>query len=218
MTLMLDMGYNRYKAWLSLANHQFDGAMATYLLLQHQRIQGPASALWAKAVHNGMDGHRQVPGADPSSVHPNKCPSEPALDFPCEQQLPDKAKPSEQKDTACASMPVCPLHLLHMKTPPSKLASQRDPLASQGGSTGQPGEKQGLEGGHQADGHLPATVLLPAVLPRPAFRNRVALRVAGHSPHRFHNRVVLGNMPTRDRPMDSQKTPSQSIRTSWRQH
>ncbi|KAM4862483.1 sperm motility kinase 2B-like [Urocitellus parryii] len=198
MTLMLNMGYNPYKARLSLANRQFDGAMATYFLLQHQRIQGPASALWAKAVHNGMAGHRQVPGADPSSIHPNKCPSEPALALPCEQQPPDKATPSGQKGTAYASMSVCPLHLLHVKTPPSKPASQQDPLASQGGSTGQPGERS--RGWRGVTRQL-ATFLqqLCCCLPcfrGPAFRNRVAPSGAGHRPHRFHNRVAPGNMPT----------------------
>ncbi|XP_046318536.1 sperm motility kinase X-like [Marmota monax] len=186
MTLMLDMGYNPYKAWFSLENRQFDGAMATYLLLQHKRIQGPASVLWAKAVHNGMAGHHQVPGADPSSICPNKCPSEPALALPCEQPPPDKATPSAQKGTACASMPVCPLHLLHVKTPPSKPVSQRDPLASQGGSTGQPGERsRGWRGVTRR-----MATCLQLCFWGSTFRNRVVPRGVGHRPHRFHNRVA----------------------------
>lgn len=45
MTMMFDMGYNPYNILLSLANLQFDEAMAIYLILQHQRSQGAGCML-----------------------------------------------------------------------------------------------------------------------------------------------------------------------------
>ncbi|KAG3270710.1 hypothetical protein H1C71_023412, partial [Ictidomys tridecemlineatus] len=108
LTLMFDMGFDPCTAWLSLANRQFDEAMATYLLLQHQRRQGAGCGLWArKPVGLGVVGPRPGLAAGPPSVRPSKCPSEPALALPCEQQRPKDAWPSGQNGSApSASVPA----------------------------------------------------------------------------------------------------------------
>ncbi|MBZ3870878.1 putative sperm motility kinase 2B-like [Sciurus carolinensis] len=40
MTLLLDMGLDPYQTWLSLVQRKFDAAMATYLIVQHQKKPG----------------------------------------------------------------------------------------------------------------------------------------------------------------------------------
>ncbi|VTJ77792.1 Hypothetical predicted protein [Marmota monax] len=119
MTIMVDMGYDPYTAWLSLAKRQFDEAMGTYLILQHQRSQGADCTLWVKPVRRVV-GPRPGPVMDPPSVRPKKCSSEPALALLYEQQQPGEAKRAGQKGATHASVPAIPLCFLHTKTPPSQ--------------------------------------------------------------------------------------------------
>ncbi|VTJ66303.1 Hypothetical predicted protein [Marmota monax] len=97
---MVNMGYDPFNTWMSLAKKKYDNAMATYLLLKHQRIQG------AGCKHQ-------------------KHSSEPALPSPREQlQQPGEAKQTQHKGGGSASVPAIRLHFLNMDTPPPSLTSQ----------------------------------------------------------------------------------------------
>ncbi|XP_047421430.1 sperm motility kinase 2B-like [Sciurus carolinensis] len=219
MTIMFDMGYDPYNTWVSLANRQFDEAMGTYLILQYQRSQGLGCALQAKPVHFRVVGPCSGPKADPPSVHPNKCISEPALALPCEQQQPEETKLPGQKGAAGASMPAIPLRFLHGKTPPPCQTSQQDPgpqwhkylrpnpsgQVAEGGSSASQGTFTGLSH-HRSRGWRRVTrriarrlQQLCCCLPcfhRPAFRRTVTLMNSGHRSPRLGNTVVPENMPT----------------------
>ncbi|MBZ3881106.1 Sperm motility kinase X [Sciurus carolinensis] len=211
MTVMFDMGFDPYNTWLSLANRQFDEAMATYLLLQHQRSQGAGCPLQAKPVRRRVVGPRPGPSVDPPSVHPNRCTSEPALLLPHEPQQPEEAKPSGRKDAACASVPAIPLRFLHEKMPAPRPASRQDSGPSPGrqGAEGGSSASQGTSTGPAHDrgrGWRRVTRRIAACLRRlccclpcvhgPASRRRVAPADGGHRPPRLPNSVVPEIVPT----------------------
>ncbi|KAG3267289.1 hypothetical protein H1C71_034733, partial [Ictidomys tridecemlineatus] len=203
LTIMLDMGYNPYKVWLSLANRQFDGAMGTYLLLQHQKSQKPDCVLQAKPVRPRGRGSSPGPTADPPLVRPNKCNSEPALALPCEQQH-EEAELSKQKP-ACASAPVLPLH---MKTPLSSRPPEKKP-ATQWRVYLRPIPRRGVEGestafagqAHQRNrGWRGVTRRIVNSLQKlcccmPCFRQSEAPVNPGRRRPRFRNRVAQEDMP-----------------------
>ncbi|XP_077885914.1 sperm motility kinase 2A-like [Ictidomys tridecemlineatus] len=215
LTLMFDMGFDPCTAWLSLANRQFNEAMATYLLLQHQRCQGVGCRLWARKPEGlGAVGPRPGLAAGPPSVRPSKCPSEPALALPCEQQRPQEAWPSGQKGAApSASVPAIPLRFLDVRTPPPNAAPQwrmylrpnprtwvaeGDSSASQDLSTGQAQERSR---GWRGLTKRMATCLrqLCCCVPcfqGPAAQRRVAPMPGGHRPPRFLFRVAPGHVPS----------------------
>ncbi|XP_048650495.1 sperm motility kinase 2A-like [Marmota marmota marmota] len=221
LTLMFNMGFDPCTAWLSLANRQFDEAMATYLLLQHQRRQGAGCGLWArKPVGLGAVGPHPGPAVGPPSVRPSKCPSEPALALPCEQQRPQEAWPSGQKGAApSASEPAIPLRLLDVRTPPPSAAPQQDPgpqwrmylrpnprawVAEGGSSASQDlstGQAQERSRGWRGLTRRMATCLrqLCCCMPcfqGPAAQRRVAPMAGGHRPPRFLLRVAPGHVPS----------------------
>ncbi|XP_047418148.1 sperm motility kinase 2B-like [Sciurus carolinensis] len=211
MTVMFDMGFDPYNTWLSLANRQFDEAMATYLLLQHQRSQGAGCPLQAKPVRRRVVGPRPGPSVDPPSVHPNRCTSEPALLLPHEPQQPEEAKPSGRKDAACASVPAIPLRFLHEKMPAPRPASRQDSGPSPGrrGAEGGSSASQGTSTGPAHDrgrGWRRVTRRIATCLRRlccclpcvhgPASRRRVAPADGGHRPPRLPNSVVPEIVPT----------------------
>ncbi|MBZ3883215.1 Sperm motility kinase 2B [Sciurus carolinensis] len=211
MTMMFDMGFDPYNTWLSLANRQFDEAMATYLLLQHQRSQGAGCQLQAEPVRRRVAGPCPGPSVDPPSVHPNRCTSEPALLLPREPQQPKEAKPSGRKNAACASLPAFPLRFLQEKTPAPRLASQQvsGPSPGRRGAEGDSSASQGTSTGPVQDrgkGWRRVTRRISTCLRRlccclscvqgPAWRRRVAPADGGHRPHRLPNSVVPDIVPT----------------------
>uniref|UniRef100_UPI0040389E33 sperm motility kinase 2B-like n=1 Tax=Callospermophilus lateralis TaxID=76772 RepID=UPI0040389E33 len=221
LTLMFEMGFDPYTAWLSLANRQFHEAMATYLLLQHQRRQRVGCGLWArKPVGLGAVGPCPGPAVGPPSVRLSKCPSEPALALPCEQQRPQEAWPLGQKGAApSASVPAIPLRFLHVRTPPPSAAPQQDPgpqwrmylrpnpgawvaeggtLAFQDLSTGQAQERST---GWRGLTRRMATCLSQLCCCVPCFQGPVAQRrvapmAGGHRPPRFLFRVAPRHVPS----------------------
>ncbi|XP_027790340.2 sperm motility kinase 2B-like [Marmota flaviventris] len=208
MTIMLDMGYNPYKVWWSLANRQFDEAMGTYLILQHEKSQKPDCVLEAKPVRprgrHQMAGSSPGPPADPPLVRPSKCNSEPALALPCEQQS-EEAKLSRQK-AACASAPVLPLH---MKTSPSSRPPQKKPATqwrvylrpkprrgvAEGGSSAFAGQAHQRNRGWKGVTRRIVNCLQKLCCCMPCFHQRAAPMNPGHRRPRFRNRVAQADMP-----------------------
>ncbi|XP_046311223.1 sperm motility kinase Z [Marmota monax] len=121
---MVNMGYDPFNTWMSLAKKKYDNAMATYLLLKHQRIQGAGCKHQVKRVSHGGVWPPLGP-VDPPWVLPKKHSSEPALPSPREQlQQPGEAKQTQHKGGGSASVPAIRLHFLNMDTPPPSLTSQ----------------------------------------------------------------------------------------------
>ncbi|XP_077897258.1 sperm motility kinase 2B-like [Ictidomys tridecemlineatus] len=215
LALMFDMGFDPCTAWLSLANRQFDEAMATYLLLQHQRRQGAGCGLWArKPVGLGVVRPRPGLAAGPPSVRPSKCPSEPALALPCEQQRPKETWPSGHKGAVpSASVPAIPLRFLDVRTPPPNAAPQwrmylrpnprtwvaeGESSVSQNLSTRQAQERSR---GWRGLTRRMATCLRQLCCCVPCFQGptaqgRLAPMAGGHRPPRFLSRVAPGHVPS----------------------
>ncbi|XP_047395347.1 sperm motility kinase 2A-like [Sciurus carolinensis] len=145
MTIMFDMVYDPYNAWVSLDQRKFNEAVGTYLLLLHQRSQGAGCKLQERPVRRQVVGPRPGP-ADPPSMHPNKCASEPALPRPCEQQQPKEAKSSGHEGAASASVPAIPLRFFHGDTPSPSPVSRPDPVPRR------PDHPKPSPGGSSADG------------------------------------------------------------------
>ncbi|XP_047418085.1 sperm motility kinase 4A-like [Sciurus carolinensis] len=129
VTTMFDLGYDPYDIWVSLSTKRYDDAMATYLLLKHQRSQGAGCQCQVKPVRRRGLGPRPGPGP-PCTLLPKRCSSEPALPSPREQQQPDEAKRTWQEGGGSASVPAIPLRFFHLDPPPPSLASQPDPVPS----------------------------------------------------------------------------------------
>ncbi|MBZ3874890.1 Sperm motility kinase 2B [Sciurus carolinensis] len=129
MTILFDMGYDPYKTWVSLAKRKFSMTMATYLILQHQKSQGPGCMFQGKPVPPRVKPRPCLLDLSHSPVLPKRSPSEPALctfPFPCELLLPEGAKQSGQKGIRSASLPATHLHCLPSRTPAPDRASQSD--------------------------------------------------------------------------------------------
>ncbi|XP_047410273.1 sperm motility kinase 2B-like [Sciurus carolinensis] len=110
MTIIFDKGYDIYKTWVSLANRKFNAAMATYLILEHQKSHGESCTLQGKPVPPRVKPHPL--GMD---TPPRRSSSEPNLrtfPLPSQNQLPKEAKEAEQKVTRSASLPAIPLQFL----------------------------------------------------------------------------------------------------------
>ncbi|KAM4812164.1 sperm motility kinase 2B-like [Urocitellus parryii] len=120
MTILIDMGYDPYKIWVSLAKRNFDTAMATYLILKHQKSQG------AGCTFQGKPGPPRVKPR-PHPVLPKRSHSEPALHtFPCELQLSMEDGQTGQKGLRRASLQAIHLPFLPASTPTPDTASQPD--------------------------------------------------------------------------------------------
>ncbi|XP_071463523.1 sperm motility kinase 2B-like [Marmota flaviventris] len=114
LTTMFDMGYDLCKTWVSLAKRKFNAAMATYLLLQHQKSQGAGCMFQGKPVPPRVKPRPHPVDLSHSPVLPKRSPSEPALStfpLPCEPHLPDGARQAGQKHIRSASEPALHLHL-----------------------------------------------------------------------------------------------------------
>ncbi|XP_015348469.1 sperm motility kinase 2B-like [Marmota marmota marmota] len=114
LTTMFDMGYDLRKTWVSLAKRKFNAAMATYLLLQHQKSQGAGCMFQGKPVPPRVKPCPHPVDLSHSPVLPKRSPSEPALStfpLPCEPQLPEGARQAGQKHIRSASEPALHLHL-----------------------------------------------------------------------------------------------------------
>ncbi|MBZ3879402.1 Sperm motility kinase 2B [Sciurus carolinensis] len=129
MTLLVDMGLDPYQTWLSLVQRKFDAAMATYLIVQHQKSQGVGCVFQGKPV---------LPRVMPRlcaldlSVLPKRSKSETALhnfSLPCEHQLPGEAKQPGQEGTRRASLRAIPLGFPPTEGPTPSTASQSDSLS-----------------------------------------------------------------------------------------
>ncbi|XP_076966273.1 sperm motility kinase 2B-like [Callospermophilus lateralis] len=124
---MLDLGYGLQETWVSVATRQFNEAMATYLLLGHQKTQGAGCQ-----VRLQIPGWPQV-GPCPSqsifsslTLGPRWGVSRPAIrSWPlsaCEQQQqqqqqPEELKPSGQVGSRRASLPAIMLCSLSASIP-----------------------------------------------------------------------------------------------------
>ncbi|VTJ79569.1 Hypothetical predicted protein [Marmota monax] len=126
---MLDLGYGLQETWVSVATRQFNQAMATYLLLGHQKTRGAGCQ-----VRLQMPGWPQV-GPCPSLCIPSNLTlgprwgvSRPAMrSWPlsaCEQQQqqqqqqqPEELKPSGQVGSRRASLPAIMLCSLSASVP-----------------------------------------------------------------------------------------------------
>nr|XP_027805109.1 sperm motility kinase 2B-like [Marmota flaviventris] len=129
LTIMFDMGYDLRKTWVSLAKRKFNGAMATYLLLQHQKNQGKGFMFQGKPVPPMVKPQPCPLDSSHSPVLPIRSPSEPALhtfSLPCELPLPEEAKRLGQKHIRRASQPPIHFHFPPARTPTPGLASQSD--------------------------------------------------------------------------------------------
>ncbi|XP_076711059.2 sperm motility kinase X-like [Callospermophilus lateralis] len=58
MTILCVLGYDPYKTWVSLATRKFNTAMATYLILKHQKSQGPGCMFQGKPVSPRVKSHQ----------------------------------------------------------------------------------------------------------------------------------------------------------------
>nr|XP_040131777.1 sperm motility kinase 2A-like [Ictidomys tridecemlineatus] len=129
LTIMFDMGYDLRKTWMSLAKRKFNAAMATYLLLQHQKSQGQGFMFQGKPVPPLVKPQPCLLDPSHSPVLPIRSPSEPALrtfSLPCELPLPEEAKCSGQKHIRTASQPPIHFHFPPARAPTPGLASQSD--------------------------------------------------------------------------------------------
>ncbi|KAM5168998.1 sperm motility kinase 2B-like [Callospermophilus lateralis] len=129
LTIMFDMGYDLRKTWMSLAKRKFNAAMATYLLLQHQKSQGQGFMFQGKPVPPMVKPQPCPLDPSHSPVLPIRSPSEPALrtyPLPCEPPLPEEANHLGQKHFRRASQPPIHFHFPPARTPTPGLASQSD--------------------------------------------------------------------------------------------
>ncbi|KAM4811322.1 sperm motility kinase Z-like [Urocitellus parryii] len=140
---MLDLGYGLQETWVSVATRQFNEAMATYLLLGHQKTRGAGCQ-----VRLQIPGRPQV-GPCPSLSIPSSLTLGPRWgvsgtairSWPlsaCEQQQqqqPEELKPSGQVGSRRASLPAIMLCSLSASVPtPGPTA----PLPGSSNSTEQP--------------------------------------------------------------------------------
>ncbi|RWS01553.1 sperm motility kinase Z-like protein, partial [Leptotrombidium deliense] len=119
---MTQMGFDHYHTWVSVASRKFDHAMATYLLLKNQRSQREEAWAAVQVEPEGLPGPEDAP-----RVSPKRCPSEPALPLPREQQQPEDTTQSPHEAARRASLPAMRLRFLQMDTPPPGPASQPPP-------------------------------------------------------------------------------------------
>ncbi|XP_047418096.1 sperm motility kinase 2B-like [Sciurus carolinensis] len=129
ITTMFNMGYDPYNTWVSLKNKKYDDAMATYLLLKHQRAQKEGHECQSKRI-NRMVIELPLCPVDTSSILYMKQSSEPALPMSWEQKQLEEATQSWQEGGRSASVPAIPLRFFHMDPPPPSLPSQLDPVPS----------------------------------------------------------------------------------------
>ncbi|KAM4811108.1 sperm motility kinase 3A-like [Urocitellus parryii] len=209
MTIMFDMGYNPYHAWVSLDQQKYDEAMATYLILQHLRTQAAAGwALQARPVRRRVVGPRPGP-MDAPGLRPSRwCASEPAHPVPREHQpLLEEARQAGHRGAVSASVPAIPLRFFHVGTAPPSPASRGDPVprgpqhprpspwrvlcgcVAEGPSSSSQGSS-----GQSADSLRQLCCCLPCFLGPPS-RRRAAPRQGGHGSPRFQNRVAPVDAP-----------------------
>ncbi|KAM4832604.1 sperm motility kinase 2B-like [Urocitellus parryii] len=132
LTVMFDMGYDLHNICESLAQGKFNAAMATYLILEHQKSQGAGVFQGTAAPPRVKSCLRSRP-VDPSRslVLPKRCPSEPnlrplPLPLPCEPPLSEEAQVSGQRHVRFASQPAIHFYFPPSRTPSSDSASQTD--------------------------------------------------------------------------------------------
>nr|XP_026242794.1 sperm motility kinase 2B-like [Urocitellus parryii] len=208
MTIMFDMGYDPYHAWVSLDQQKYDEAMATYLILQHLRTQAAAGwALQARPVRRRVVGPRPGP-MDAPGLRPSRCASEPAHPVPREHQpLLEEARQAGHRGAVSASVPAIPLRFFHVGTAPPSPASRGDPVprgpqdprpspwrvlcgcVAEGPSSSSQGSS-----GQSADSLRQLCCCLPCFLGPPS-RRRAAPRQGGHGSPRFQNRVAPVDAP-----------------------
>ncbi|XP_058433833.1 LOW QUALITY PROTEIN: sperm motility kinase 2B-like [Marmota monax] len=128
LTVMFDMGYDLHKTCVSLAKRKFNAAMATYLILEHQKSQG-AGVFQGTAAPPRVKPRPRPRPVDPSSslLLPKRCPSEPPLrplPLPCEPPLQEEAQVSGQRHIRIASQPAIHFRFPPARTPASDSASQ----------------------------------------------------------------------------------------------
>ncbi|XP_047413904.1 sperm motility kinase 4A-like [Sciurus carolinensis] len=112
LTVLFDLGFDPYHTWLSLAKRKFDAAMATYLLLKHQRGQGVGFALQGRPLPPWLRSRQRPEDLSPVPVLPQRSASEPALrTFPGapEGPLPREAQEPGRQGARAASLPAVPL-------------------------------------------------------------------------------------------------------------
>ncbi|KAM4862378.1 sperm motility kinase 2B-like [Urocitellus parryii] len=193
LTMLFDMGYDPYSTWVSLSQRKFDGAMASYLIIQRQISQG------AGCIKPG----RRDPSIFPAL--PQRRASKPALHtfpLPCEHHQPQEAKESGQKSFRRASWPAIRLRFLHEKPPTPRLASQHhsvfdspepcpsttDSHVSQDATTGHP---QGHRKGWKRVRQRIAACLRRLCCCTPLCVGEIEVATPGEQkPARFTNRVV----------------------------
>ncbi|KAF7480267.1 hypothetical protein GHT09_008541 [Marmota monax] len=202
MTIMFDMGYDPYHAWVSLDQRKHDEAMATYLILQHQRTQAAAGwALQARPVRRRVV--RPHPGpTDASGLRPSRCASEPAHPVLWEHQsLLEEAKQAGHKGAVSASMPAIPLRFFHVGIASPSPASRGDPVPRGpqdprpspwkvlcGCVAEGPSSSQGSSG--QSADSLQQLCCCMSCFRGPLSRRRTAPVQGGHRSPRFQNRVA----------------------------
>ncbi|XP_046301283.1 sperm motility kinase 2B-like [Marmota monax] len=222
MTIMFDMGYDPYHTWVSLDQRKYNEAMATYLILQHQRTQAAAGwALQARPVRRRVVGPRPGP-ADAPGLRPSKwCTSEPAHPVPWEHQPPEEARQAGHRGAVSASMPAIPLRFFHVGTASPSPASRGDPVprgpqdprpspwrvlcgcvaeGPSSSSQGSSGQSANSGRGWRGVTRRIATCLqqLCCCLPcfrGPGSRRRAAPVQGGHRSPRFQNRVAPVDAP-----------------------
>ncbi|XP_047421964.1 sperm motility kinase 2B-like [Sciurus carolinensis] len=217
LTLMLDMGFDPYEAWVSLDKQKWDEAAATYRLLQHQGPQGVGRELQARPGGRRVVAPLPAP-TDAPGTRANKCASQPALPVPSEQQQPAEARSAGQEGAASDSGSAVPLSFFCVHSAPPSPACRRGPVprrpehprpsltrqvaedpssSSQGSSSGRSSDSRG--GWRRATGRM-ATFLrkLCCCLPCfcwPASPRRVAPMQGGHGRPGAPHRVAPGNVP-----------------------
>ncbi|MBZ3887359.1 Sperm motility kinase 2A [Sciurus carolinensis] len=215
LTIMLDMGFDSYEAWVSLDKRKFDEAMATYRILQYQGPQAAGRQRQARSVC--CRGVAPLPApTDAPGAHPNKCTSKPVLPMPSEQQ-PAEARSAGQKTAASASRPAVLLHPFCVHTAPHGPACRRGPVPSRPEhprpslsrrvDEGPSSSSQGPSSGRSSDSSRGwrrvtksiATCLRKLCCCVPCIRGPVSPRVApmqgGHRRLRSPHRVAPGNVP-----------------------
>ncbi|KAG3292918.1 sperm motility kinase 2B [Ictidomys tridecemlineatus] len=126
MTILCDLGYDPYKTWVSLATRKFNTAMATYLILKHQKSQGPGCMFQGKPVPPRVKPHPCPMDLSHFTGITKRSPSEPVLPtFPM-PQLPEEAKQAGKKAMRRASLPALHLHFLTTRTTVPDVPTQSD--------------------------------------------------------------------------------------------
>ncbi|XP_047421952.1 sperm motility kinase 2B-like [Sciurus carolinensis] len=127
LTLMLDMGFDPYEAWVSLDKRKWDEAVATYRLLQHQGPQRVGHELQARPVGRRVVAPLPAP-TDAPRPRANKCASQPALPVAGEQQQPAETRSVGQNCAAGDNRSAVPLSFFRVHSAPPSPACQRGPV------------------------------------------------------------------------------------------